>query len=130
MARQIDLICEPLLIKHRGRAAQLAGMRAWRHQRSTAVRDQFLLLVAHNGMCAMMSAALVTIMVVALRVLRPAPLIQVALHGLLCMALAFCLSRMIGLASDWPKPISGQSAITDFSAAVRAARRRPTALDA
>jgi len=28
-----------------------------RDQRSTAVRDQFLLLVAHDGMCAMMSAA-------------------------------------------------------------------------
>ena len=28
-----------------------------RDQRSTAVRDQFLLLVARNGMCAMMSAA-------------------------------------------------------------------------
>lgn len=35
-------------------------MRAWWRQRSTAVRDRPLLLVAHNGMCAMISAALVT----------------------------------------------------------------------
>src|SRR6266487_2254902 len=35
-------------------------MQAWWRQRSTAVRDRFLLLVAHNGMCAIISAALAT----------------------------------------------------------------------